>query len=232
MDTINFSHETSIGPKFMAISNADLAAMATNFAYRMDKQGAVRIIGNKTGQAMTAVVSLPGHSQALSDSTVFPRLYIHNDNRGGKALRITVGLFRLVCSNGLAVGMPGYTFDQRINHTWSPRIQERVLDLPLVAERALDFIATDLFEQISVAKDTRILDPVSIMGNLPIGSRAKDTAINSFLLGQVRAEDNVQSAWGLYNHVNEAVRRHSRSEFTALAKDEGLLGDIIALSAA
>ena len=148
----------------MSISNNDLATMATNFAYKMDRDATCRIIGND--KRMTAIVKLPGHAFDAGDSVLVPQLYLHNDNTGRKALRISVGLFRLVCSNGLTVGVPGLSFETRIRHIWGELNRGKVLDLPIAAERIMEYIAGDLALQVEAAKDTQVRDAIEVVAKL------------------------------------------------------------------
>lgn len=227
---ISTNLNTDVGPRFMNISNADLATMARSFGAKLDSAATVRVVGNE--RRMTALVSLPSHVIQLPDSNVFPRLMLSNDNTGRRSLRINVGLFRLICSNGLAIGVPGFSFGERVRHVWSENQRAKVLDIPMVAERVLEYLQSGAVEeQIELAQDTRVADPIQVVGSLPIGERAKQTAIDNIILERTRSEDDVRNAWGLYNVVNEAVRLRSRSEYTALAKDEGLLLHILTLAA-
>lgn len=230
IQSIAFNHDTTVGPRFMHISNASLAVMAQNFGYRLDPDARVRIVGND--RRMVATVKLPSFAFNGGDSRLIPQLFLFNDNTGRSSLRLSVGLFRLVCSNGLTVGVPGLSFETRIRHTWSETQRGRVLDLPLVAEQIVEHIRTDLLDSIEVAKETRVIDPISVVASLPIGERAREQAISMLAYGSQRDADDPHTAWGLYNHVNECVRSRSRSEFTAVRKDEGLLSHIITLAAA
>jgi len=228
--TISFHNDQAVGPRFMHISNADLALMAKGLGLAVDSAANVRIVGND--RRMTALIKLPSLAWDGGDSTLVPQLFLSNDNTGRRSLRISVGLFRLVCSNGLTVGVPGLSFETRIRHVWGELNRGKVLDLPLVAESLLLHIANELPLQVEMAKDTHVRDAIGIVASLPIGERAREDAISRLAFGDTRAEDDTGTAWGLYNVVNESVRMRSRSERTALAKDEGLLSHIMGLAAA
>jgi len=233
MTTINRTLDTAIGPRFLSISNADLLTMVRNATASFGVEGqAVRVVGND--RRMTALATLKGLAfEVPGDGTLVPRLFFHNDNTGRKALSIGVGLFRLICSNGLTVGVPGMSFEAKLRHVDGPRAHEQLDILPAMVAEAVQFIeAGGLLDQIDAAKETKVTEPIEVVASLPIGIRAKEQAIDWLAHAQTRKEDNPYTAWGLYNTVNEAVRLRSRNEFTALAKDEGLLSHIITLAAA
>lgn len=230
---INRTLDTSVGPRFLSISNIDLLRLVRDAsgAHGVDVKN-ISVIGND--RRMTAMATLVKHSfEVPGEGTMVPRLFFRNDNTGRKALSIGVGLFRLVCSNGLTVGVPGMSFEAKLRHVDGPRAHEQLDVLPDMVAEAVQFIeAGGLLDQIETAKEVTVRAPIEVVASLPIGIRAKEQAIDCLAYAQTRKEDNPYTAWGLYNTVNEAVRLRSRNEFTALTKDEGLLSHIITLAAA
>lgn len=228
---IQTSLDQQVGSKFMHVSNQDLFTMAETLTKALDPTSNVRVIGGES--KMTAIATLPGYGFEDSvDGRLFPRVHIHNDNTGGSSLRISVGLFRLICTNGLSIGIPGLSFVHKISHLFTENQKQKILDIPMVAEDIIHYLKDGgVKEQISEARSKKILDPVSVVGNLDIGIKAKDLTISQIIMGSHRREDDPTNAWGLYNMVNESVRLKSRSEFIALNKDGGILEDIMLLAA-
>lgn len=225
--------DTNVGNAFMHISNADLMSMARELGHNLGAaDNDVRLVGNE--RRASALITLKNSRFELpGDGAMYPIIMFSNWNDGTRAMRITVGLFRLVCSNGLMASVPGMSFDRRIIHRFTETNIERVKELPVIAAELVEYLNSgDLQHTIEMAKDTPVRDAISVIGSLPVGQRAKDLSIDRILLNRVRPEDDIRNAWGVYNLVNESVRSKSRSEFTALTKDEGLLSHVLTLAAA
>ena len=53
---------------------------------------------------------------SVDGDTIKPQLLVDNSHNGLSSARVHVGLFRLVCSNGLVVGMPGLSTSFKFKH--------------------------------------------------------------------------------------------------------------------
>lgn len=230
MSTIITALNTNVGPKFMHIDNESLMSTARDLGLAMDPTSTARITGNE--RRAIGVISLHGMAFDLGGSLLTPRIMLRNDNTGRAALRVNVGLFRLICSNGLMASVPGMSFEKRISHIYSPNQIQKVLDIPMVAEELLRYVDSGALRDIvELAVDTPVQNAIDVVASLPIGERAKNDAIAVLAFGTNREQDDTRTAWGVYNVVNEAIRGRSRTEVLALTKDEGLLSHIMTLAA-
>ena len=88
----------------------------------------------------------------------------------------------------------------------------------------------ELIEEALDSLDVVVSNPVDVIGSLDLPNRVKYDAIALTTLARHRKEDNPYTAWGLYNLINERLRRTSRSQYAAASRDVTLLQDIIHLA--
>ncbi len=220
--------DTSVGTKFLSMSNADLtevfqSALPNSIVARNESKTSSGLI--LTVKLNDATVDIPELGGLLT-----PQLWLRNSNDATCALQIGVGAFRFVCSNGLFIGLPGMI--QKIRHIDGAKANG-FLDLigekiRIAAEQATDGTLIDAGLE---ALDTLVADPIDVVGSLPnVSVRVKDAAIHAIVMERTRPQDRVDTAWGLYNLVNETAKRHSRSAYRAAINDTNLLSDITALA--
>lgn len=227
MQTIQRELDLSVGTKYLAINNTDLRRAFYSAAETAGADTATAEVRACTDTKLLMTVDLPRLSFNMPElgGKITPRLWLRNDNTGGSALSVGIGLYRWVCSNGLYIGVQA--FGTRLIHRDGPHAH-RVLDaLPEALSAAMDDIAsgaaTDLLLEASA---TVVTDPIDVVGSLDVGLRTKQFAIDNIILGRLRAEDNPNTAWGLYNIVNEAARFHTKSKWRTVNRDMTLLSDI------
>lgn len=218
--------DTNVGTKFLSISNEDLKkqvelSLGQDVVCRMDN---TRLwLTGKLSQYAETIPELGG--------VLVPQLYVRNRNDGRAALQFGIGIFRQVCSNGLVVSI-GDSYQARIKHVSGPKANNFLDILPDILAHQIERIKTgEVFDVCYEASQVMVRDPVQVVGNLPIGKKIKDRVIDRIYFGNHYVEDQVNTAWGLYNLVNETTRIASRHEIIALEKDIGLLDHVIALAA-
>jgi hypothetical protein len=224
--------DTSIGPKFLAISNSDLH-LATVNALRPFGDTSIHFTpGRNTDSQLLLTATLNDLTFDLPEAggKFTPRLWLLNDNRGGKAFQVGLGLFRFVCLNGLYFGLSEFT--RKLNHVDGPNAHG-VLDIlsDMLAAGVENILHGSLEERIGEALAAPVQDPVGVIGSLGIPKRVKDRAIETILLEHTREEDSPRNAWGVYNIVNESYRLVGRSPLRKALTDMMLLQDIEALAA-
>lgn len=180
-----------------------------------------------------AVVLTLGSTVMLAGTPVFPRIYVRNSYSGESALTVSVGFFRLVCSNGMMVGTSH--FNGRILHLQSginqlPQLRKSIVqavewcrvELPKLAARldatvlSPNQISTVL---ASVSASKRLAEAVSTRVQLPM----------HMLRPEDRRPDGQLTAWNVWNIVNEQARVRSRSQLRQLDVNAGLLDAIEAV---
>ena len=142
----------------------------------------------------------------------FPRIIMTNSHDGMQAFKFSVGIFRLVCSNGLVVAdeqfsefkikHKGYTFDELRGV-----VNEAVADLPNKVKVLNDMKKRVLTQE---EKNKLALDAMLIRAGIEPGSeKAKkfnyddETIID--ILDPKRDEDKGDDLWRVFNVVQEKI---------------------------
>jgi hypothetical protein len=133
---------------------------------------------------------------------VFPELLLTNSHDGKNAFHLRVGLYRLVCSNGLviaddefsnvAIRHMGYTFEE---------LRQQVV--------ALIDTLPNLVQKINIFRDTPLTDEQMTEFALKAAQyRWKNQTITiepADLLAVERGEDNGSDLWAVFNRVQEKL---------------------------
>ena len=142
----------------------------------------------------------------------FPRIIMTNSHDGMQAFKFSVGIFRLVCSNGLVVAdeqfsefkikHKGYTFNELRGV-----VNEAVADLPNKVKVLNDMKNRILTQE---EKNKLALDAMLIRANITPGSeKAKEfnyddeTIID--ILDPKRKEDKGDDLWKVFNVIQEKI---------------------------
>ena len=152
----------------------------------------------------------------------FPRIIMTNSHDGMQAFKFSVGIFRLVCSNGLVVAdeqfnefkikHKGYTFDELRGV-----VNEAVADLPNKVE-VLNQMKSRILTQDE--KNKLALDAMLIRANIKPGSKEAikfnyDDETIEDILDPKRKEDKGDDLWRVFNVVQEKI---TQGEFSAALK--------------
>lgn len=163
----------------------------------------------------------------------FPELVIRNSYNGECSLSFHLGFYRLICSNGLTVAVPGTegsNLSKKSRHVEGPmREFSRNLDEAIVAAfKGLQ----GLQEKFSQLENT----PVTVAQELAIverlGLSKTQRAVFSNLREGSAGRDTEKNLWAVYNCINEAYRKTSRSEFANENRNVELLAKITEVMAA
>ena len=142
----------------------------------------------------------------------FPRIIMTNSHDGFNAFQFKVGIFRLVCSNGLVIAdeefsdfkirHKGYTFDELRNV-----VNQAVKDLPNKVEVLNKMKAKELTQD---EKNKLALDAMLIRAGIKPGSKeAKkfeyDEETIEDILEPTRDEDKGNDLWKVFNVVQEKI---------------------------
>jgi hypothetical protein len=136
---------------------------------------------------------------------VFPQVLITNSNDGKNAFKLTVGIFRLVCENGLVIATEefedirlrhmGYTFEEL-----QEKVKAIIEKLPLTVETMNKMKATELDETTAIEFATRAL-----------ATRFKEDELTRItidakvLLEPTRPEDKGNDLWSVFNVIQEKI---------------------------
>ena len=152
----------------------------------------------------------------------YPRILLTNSHDGMQAFKFSVGIFRMVCSNGLVVADEQFS-DFKIKHkgyTFGELrkvVKSAVADLPSKVQ-----IMNDMKNRILTQeeKNKLALDAMLIRANITPGSdKAKkfnyDDETIEDILEPKRKEDKGDDLWRVFNVVQEKI---TQGEFSAALK--------------
>ena len=157
-----------------------------------------------------------GYMKLKSDN-VKPQIILDNSHNGGSCAQIHMGLFRLVCSNGLVIAMPGMYTNVKFRHMGvdfnelkelmekiatqytavGTRIEE-MLDVKMDQEKAENF----------VIKAMAYREPAYFI-NKEDGTIMTEKVLKAIqpaeILKPVRSEDAPENLWNVFNVVQERM---------------------------
>ena len=164
---------------------------------------------------------------------VQPVIRITDQTFPGRTLRVEVGLYRQICTNGLMAFSADFA-PIRIAHTTNKRelftgiaaaIQTAILNVERTIQKARDLYYMP------------VLNPVATVEALDLPKKLKDRLLESLKVKQaglipmgIREQDNVNTVWGLYNFINESDAKSARSSLAALDRDTNMLAAIQAVA--
>ena len=129
----------------------------------------------------------------------FPQILLTNSHDGKAAFNFRVGIFRLVCSNGLVISDADFNnvSIRHINYTFETlqtKIQEVIAKLPGLVQKINLFKSTELTE-------TQMIDFAAKASAL----RTKQRVNVLDLLSAERDEDRGNDLWLVFNRVQEKL---------------------------
>ncbi len=227
LNKINTFLDTSVGPNFLHISSTDLQRVFSDSLQQSGVNTETALYAGRTGNSTLVYAKLPDLAFYHEDSLYMPTLYARNRNDGTLALSIGLGLFRMVCMNGLYMGVQA-GLGGKVIHRATQRTQDFVNQIPQLVAAGIEQVQSGALQDvITDASAIPVFDAIDIVGNLPgITFRQKDAIIAQIINGNFRKGDRVSDSWGLYNVVNETVRHKSRSALASANRDIGLLEEI------
>jgi hypothetical protein len=157
-----------------------------------------------------------------------PEMVIVNSYNGESSLRFYMGFFRLVCSNGLTMPVPGYedvVTSAKRRHLKGPSMDSFTKNLDERICAVFDGLLTIQSKFSAMASRTITQEQeTSIVAQLGLG-KAQLSQLEHIRSGSL-GRDNEPNLWALYNAINEALRRSSRSVFGNEMRNVNLLSTI------
>ena len=135
---------------------------------------------------------------------VYPQIVLTNSHDGLSSFKFQIGLFRLVCSNGLVIADQSYG-DFKLRHmgyTFAElqiKINEAVDSFPALVEKMDQFSQTELSEE-------QMVDFAHKAIKLRFNNEKSNTFVDiEGLLNVDRKEDEGNDLWSVYNRVQEKI---------------------------
>ena len=175
----------------------------------------------------------------LFGTPIVPRLLVWNSFNAECSLSLSVGVYRLVCSNGLTLGKSMFR-DQAI-HLKGTEIERIVEEFEHQVAASLDYIDTQMTEnfvklmggQLNIYEINRILTTMVEARSISKRTAAivKGTLSPDALSFTTREEDKELTLWSLYNIVNENMRLQGKSLLAQEKKNTTLMDQVLEAAA-
>lgn len=227
----NTSNVVEMSNRYRLIPTSDIIKEVSNELDIRHVMYETRVIPGKSGKKGWVEYLLHGNELKLfGTDSVVPKILLRNSTDGSCALQIHIGFLRLVCSNGLIVGNSMYS--DRVIHTKGPKVESFLDQLPSRITAALDYIMSGkLQREVETATAVRLSlaeqlwTVVTLNENGTLSDEAAKDIRQSLVRG--RREEDTDTVWGVYNVINERLRRRGRSQTAHLEKNVGLLQQVI-----
>ena len=232
--TINRSIDTNVGPRFLSISHESLINVAREVTGSINPVKAIHPKGNPDKLFLTVDLKQYETNVPELGGTMVPRLWMRNHNDGTRALQVGLGFFRIICSNGLIIPIDGALFTS-IRHLNGPKANTFLDYLPDILLTKMDRVKSGALVEAALGATKIVVEkPLEVLVQLSLPKTVKDIVSHNVSVNQrfgyaLRAEDDMNTAWGLYNTINETLRKNSRSQYAAVNRDVTLLNDIITI---
>lgn len=165
---------------------------------------------------------------------LYPLVVVRDSTFPGQSFLANIGIYRAICSNGLMspiVQLP----ELRIRHTANNIDMFGQFEVWL--GQALEIFLSKLDESVSKLTSTRVEAPQTTLHLV-----AAEAGLGKYVVKQLehrinypaynRPEDNINTAWGLYNVINEVDRHSARTGSNAyMQRDIKLLESVLKYAA-
>jgi len=135
----------------------------------------------------------------------FPRIILTNSHDGMQAFKFSVGIFRLVCSNGLVIAdekfsdfkikHKGYSFEELRNV-----VRQAVEDLPSRVE-----VMNDMRDRILTPEEKNKLALDALLIRAGVKTLEYDQETINDILEPKRSEDKGEDLWTVFNVIQEKI---------------------------
>lgn len=204
-NSLSSRSEANWSEKYVPVSVLDLVREAYDQGYALTETITPRSKSAAKNSAAYALTLIHTEQREFMGDKVSSQIQIVNSFDAKKALKIQLGMFREVCSNGLMVGNSVKSLSARHQ---GDKIIESVSSLNLV----------DPWPEIEAAyswMSAKISDnqAFGIIDSLPISEKAKQD-VKHLYTNPLRIADSRGDVWSLYNTANEAMEGRARSKWS------------------
>jgi len=195
--------KTQVSSRYARI---DTTVLLSRVSSAVDLSSAKHYRG-RTGTTHRVSIDIKGAPQLLIDGDYCkPTIEIINSYNGESPLFLGFGVFRLVCSNGLMLGQS--VFSRRVRHIQGENIDTAIESfVSTILNLDLDAIHRHV-SQLGEYRATRT-DVERILDDVKAPKRAYNSALYAFENPR-RQADVGDSAWQVYNRVQEALNATTR----------------------
>jgi len=187
-----------VSDKYAVINTRDLIEHLESAGHVITKFDASRVKDKSKEGFQKHLIRLKPANMEMRNG-LMPELIISNSYDGTSSLKIKLGLFRLVCSNGLIVG----TNYQSISLRHSSASLDRIIP-------SLDIVASQSKKMIDQAQSwegLKLTEAEALEFAGLIAPQFGETVLADSLLRARRAEDQDLNLWTVFNRIQENVLR-------------------------
>lgn len=200
IQTLDQKH-ARVSEKYQLIPTKDIADKFLNLGFKVDEYKSVRVRdASRQGYQKHFVRLSHPTLLATSHNDVKLQLLVTNSHDGSSSFKLQLGVFRLVCSNGLVVGSVFETVT--IRHTKKAIIEiEPAIEKIVAQVKKLDRYLTAM--KTVKLTDTQIAD----FYQKAIAIRWEDKALADVDIFSRRSEDDGNDLFRVYNRTQETLIR-------------------------
>ena len=151
-------------------------------------------------------------------------LLVTNSHRGDSSLKFDLGVFRLICTNGLIAG--DKLFHERIPHkgkNFFDKVALAINSFSEVIPQAVDNIRRMQGTEVTPEQMSFYAQQVMEKLFIPQQEEGKNIAVRFSSLAPRRQEDNAPTAYNVFNVIQEAVIKGGVKYVTSKEDDKGQL---------
>jgi len=182
------------------ISSLDVLS-AIDSLIDMDSLRLNRGRGQGTYHELTA--RLKHEPVSIGGDTVYPTIHLYNSYAGESPVKLFIGMYRVICSNGLVVGSSIFKAEAR--HIKGPKLDSILNRLNVQLGEGIAKLET-------IVSNVQLLDNVAcdrttverILDESKLSFKAYHRALNAYAKPK-RQADVGDSAWRVYNRVQETL---------------------------
>jgi len=204
---------TNVSGKYQFVSTIDLVREFWDRDYVVVDAAQASVRKNSSRDSLHALHMLrlqPANAPQELDG-LFQQILLSNSHRGHNALNFGVGIYRLVCTNGMVVGKAESHYRARHTGNVHQTIDEALPHIFRSQERALERVERWADIELTPARIERFADEAAALrsGRSPHGYDLAD------VLRVRRAEDEGNSLWRVFNRVQENLTQGGVQTTTA-----------------
>jgi len=157
-----------------------------------------------------------GYMKQVSRDNVEPQIILDNSHNRVSSCQIHMGLFRLVCTNGLVVAIPGMATNIKFRHMGVDmeelkKVLEKMSDQYItIGDRIQDMqhvkMTVDMQQEFAIAAIAQREPQMFIMKDGTINMKAVTASTNPIeILKPIRGEDRADNLWTTFNIIQERM---------------------------
>jgi hypothetical protein len=204
IQTLDQPH-SRVSEKYQLIPTKDIAQKFFDLGFKVDEYKSVRVRDASRQGYQKHFVRL-SHDTLLrtSHNDVKLQLLVTNSHDGSSSFKLQLGIFRLVCSNGLVVGT---TFETvTIRHTRKALIEIEPAIEKIVAQ------VQKLDRYLSAMKTVRLTEKqITEFYNKAIALRWENKTVQDVVISARRPEDDGTDLFRVYNIAQEHILRGTQT---------------------